>query len=238
MLHELVQLIVQNKIEEIYGSKNIRFLSEKDVDQTSNNKQPIKSEQNQDYNDGYLVIILLICLFLLICVCGTIIEVSRRKKVKKEIKQKLLQETPHSLQSNIKILNSIQVQFQYSLWKLTSFNFKNQSTQKILRFQPIFISHNKLELQIKLEQDHYPWSAEGHIFTNSESEIQIYLRTSLDCELLEKNDRSDHLYLLQQFKGKYNNEGNKFVGSWSVYGSQELNNLNFFGEFELLKILF
>ncbi|CAD8145278.1 unnamed protein product [Paramecium octaurelia] len=238
MLHRLVQLIVQAKEQqEKQVSSKVRFLSEIDVGQSSQNTQAITSEQNSEDNDGYLVIVLLICLFLLICVCGTIVEVSRRNKVKKEIKQKLLQETRLSLQSNLITLNSMQDQLQFSFWKLTSFNFKNFSTQKILRFQSFLTSHNKLELSIKIEQDYNPWLAEGHISTNSEQEIQIHLRTSLDCEILEKSDRSDHLYLLQQFKGKYNKEEYKFVGSWSVYGSQELNNLNFSGEFELSKIL-
>ncbi|CAD8158215.1 unnamed protein product [Paramecium octaurelia] len=238
MLLQLAQLIDDNiKETDNLGSKHVRFLSEKDVDQTSENTQTITSEQDQDDNDSFPVIILIVCLFVLICVCGTIVEVSRRKKVKKEIEQKLLQEKRLSLQANVGMLNSIQDQTQFTLWKLTSFNYKNFSTQKLLRFQSFFTSHNKLELQIRMEQDHDPWSAEGHISTNLEQEITIHLRTSLDCELLEKNEKGDHLYLLQQFKGVYNKVENKFIGSWSVYGSQELNNLNFFGEFELTRVL-
>ncbi|CAD8074422.1 unnamed protein product [Paramecium sonneborni] len=239
MLQQLVQLIVHNgKQQNSQDTKNVRFLSENDIVQISQQNQPITSESNEDDNDSFSVIILIICLFLLICVCGTIVEVSRRKKVKKENEHKLLQEKRLSLQANIGMLNKIQDQMQFSIWKLTSFNYKNFSTQKILKFESFFTSHNQLELQINVEQAKESWSAEGHISTNSEQEIQIHLRTSLDYELLERNEKGDHhLYLLQQFKGVYNQEKNKFIGSWSVYGSQELNNLNFFGEFELTRVL-
>ncbi|CAD8069866.1 unnamed protein product [Paramecium sonneborni] len=236
MLTQLTQLIAQysNQQNTSY-STNDRFLSKNDIGENSQNKQPITSESDKDDDDSNPVIILNICLILFICVCVTIIEVSRRKKVKKEIDQKLLQEKRLSLQANIGILNRIQDQMQFSLWKLTSFNYKNFSTQKILKFQSFLTSHNKLELQINVEDGKDPWSAEGHISTNLEQEIYIHMRTSLDCELLEKNEKCDHLYLLQQFKGVYNNQENKFIGTWSVYGSQELNNLNFFGEFELAR---
>ncbi|CAD8159888.1 unnamed protein product [Paramecium pentaurelia] len=188
------------------------------------NVQTITSEQNTQDNQNYPIIILIFCVLILICVCGVIFEVSRRKKLKKDLEQKLIQE-------NFQIQDSIQ----NSLWNLKTINNQKCNT-KLLKFKTIQVHHNKLELQITQQKQQYLWSAEGNIIIQSNQEIQVYLRTSLDSDLFQMIDSIDNIYLLQQYKGSFIEQDNKFQGKWKVYGIQGIQDQNFFGSFELQKI--
>ncbi|CAD8060765.1 unnamed protein product [Paramecium primaurelia] len=221
------------QILQLYTNSSSKFLDYPNIpnitkfvnqEQFLKNVQTITSEQNTQDNENYPIIILIFCVLILICVCGVIFEVSRRKKLKKDIEQKLIQE-------NFQIQDLIQ----NSLWNLKTINNQKCNT-KLLKFKTIQVHHNKLELQITQQKQQDLWSAEGNIIIQSNQEIQIYLRTSLDSDLFQMIDSIDCVYLLQQYQGSFIEQDNKFQGKWKVYGSQGIYDQNFFGSFELQKI--
>ncbi|CAD8166589.1 unnamed protein product [Paramecium octaurelia] len=204
-------------------------------EQILKNEQNLTSKQNTQDNQSYPIIILIVCVMILIFVCGVIFEVSRRKKLKKDLEQRLIQENMYSIQNNIVKMNQIQDSLQNSLWNLKTINNQKSNT-KLLKFKTIYVHHNKLELQITQEKQKNLWSAEGNIVLQSNQEIQVHLRTSLDSDLFQKIKSIDYLYLLQLYQGSFNEQENKFQGKCKVYGCQATQDQNFNGSFELQKV--
>ncbi|CAD8064907.1 unnamed protein product [Paramecium sonneborni] len=246
-LNYIFQRIIQS-MQKIISSLEInpqqKFLHSptlQNITFSDNNQQFIKkvqitsSEQNSHDSLNYPIIVLIICILMLIFVLGIILEVQRRKKLKKDIEQKLLQEKLCSIQNNKVKINQIYDSVKNSCWILQRINNQKCST-KILKFKIIQADHNKLELQITQDNQQEAWTAEGNILISSNQEIIIHLRTSLDSDLFQKKDSIDYLYLLQQYQGTFLQQENKFEGSWKVYGSLGLNNQNLSGSFELQKV--
>ncbi|CAK69792.1 unnamed protein product (macronuclear) [Paramecium tetraurelia] len=204
-------------------------------EQILKNEQNLTSKQNTEDNQSYPIIILILCVMILIYVCGVIFEVSRRKKLKKNIEQRLIQENMYSIQNNIVKISQIQDSLQNSLWNLKTINNQKCNT-KLLKFKTIQVHHNKLELQVTQEKQQNLWSAEGNIVLQSNQEIQVHLRTSLDSDLFQKIKSIDYIYLLQLYQGSFNEQENKFLGNCKVYGCQGTQDQNFNGSFELQKV--